>query len=100
MFMPAQKDDAVTASGCKLSHPKMELVYQEYDRSVCSSGMDGKACLLIYGIVIPAGSFVVSGSIVVSNNIISWFEYQGICEESNLNRTLTIFTDSDDQDYD
>lgn len=91
MFIPAQKEEAVTTSGCKLSYPKMELVVQEYDRGVCASGMDGRACLVIYGIVLPAGSFVVSGSIVLSNNIVSWIEYQGRCDESTLNRAVSVF---------
>lgn len=92
MFVPAQKEDTNLSADCKLSYPKMELVAQEYDRSVCGSGMDSKACLLVYGIVLPAGSFVVSGSIVISHNIVRWIEYQGSCEESTLQRAAHFFT--------
>lgn len=34
---------------------------------------------MIQGIAVPAGSFVVSGSIVLIGNTLHWLEYQGRC---------------------
>ena len=35
---------------------------------------------------VSAGSFIISGSIVVSNNTIHWLEYQGTCRDGSLNQ--------------
>jgi len=39
---------------------------------------------MVYGIVIPAGSFVLSGGIILVGNTLHWLEYQGTCEDSAL----------------
>ena len=47
-------------------------------------------CLILFVplITISAGSFVVSGSIVVVGNTIHWIEEQGRCNDSATRRTL------------
>jgi hypothetical protein len=40
------------------------------------------------GVVIPAGSLVVSGSIVLSSNTLRWLEYQGHCDEGVIQKAL------------
>ena len=45
------------------------------------------AIILAWG----ASTFIVSGSIIVSGNILHWAEYQGRCEESELRQfSLTL----------
>ena len=45
-------------------------------------------CLALTGVVIPAGSFVVSGSIVLSSNTLRWLEYQGHCDDGVIQKAL------------
>lgn len=45
-------------------------------------------------ITIPAGSFIVSGSIVVVGNTINWIEQQGRCEESVTRKAVSELIDS------
>ena len=47
------------------------------------------ACLLTMAIVIPVGSLLVSGSIVLVGNSLHWLEYQGRCDESFLKEQVS-----------
>lgn len=62
--------------------------------SVCS----GESCLAIIAAagVVAAGSFIISGSVVVINNTAHWMEYQGTCSDSYLNTKKQNFLDSFD----
>ncbi|MCR8922288.1 hypothetical protein NO559_05860 [Dasania sp. GY-MA-18] len=55
------------------------------------SGHDAKACLAALGIVVPAGSFIISGSIVAANNTLHWLEYHGSCDEGLLKEVARAF---------
>ncbi len=52
-----------------------------------------EACLAVI-LAVSAGSFIVSGSIVLTNNTVHWLEYQGTCSDSYLNTTKQFFLDS------
>ena len=45
-------------------------------------------CLVLMGVVIAAGSLVVSGSIVLSSNTLRWLEYQGHCDDGVIQKAL------------
>ena len=60
--------------------PEWKLTLAEInDVNICqSSAKDAAYCILAIGVVIPAGTFVVSGSIVIVGNTLHWLEYQGM----------------------
>jgi hypothetical protein len=92
-FFPEQIADEATQNACRISAPEWKLTFAEINNvNVCqSSGKDAAYCLLTIGLIVPAGSFVVSGSIVVVGNTLHWLEYQGRCKDSFLNQQLVLF---------
>jgi hypothetical protein len=92
-FFPEKIADSPTQNTCQISTPEWKLTFAEIiDVTVCQgSGKDAAYCLLAVGLVIPAGSFVVSGSIVIVGNTLHWLEYQGRCEDSFLQQQLALF---------
>jgi hypothetical protein len=78
---------------CNLFFPelKLKLNTQAYQpmTSPCVGGGDAVlVCLALMGVVIPAGSLVVSGSIVLSSNTLRWLEYQGHCDDGVIQKAL------------
>jgi len=92
-FVPEKIADDAAQDTCRISTPEWKLTFGEIrDVTVCqSSGRDAAYCLLTIGLVIPAGSLVVSGSIVIVGNTLHWLEYQGKCNNSFLNQQLALF---------
>lgn len=74
------------SQSCKLSTPKLTLEANKMD--IPNKCVD-RLCLVTLGVVVPASSFVLSGSIVVAGNVVRWVEYQGSCEESVLRQMIT-----------
>ena len=52
-----------------------------------------EACLAVI-LAVSAGSVIVSGSIVLTNNTVHWLEYQGSCDDGYLKIALHKFFDS------
>lgn len=52
-----------------------------------------EACLALI-LAVSAGSVVVPGSIVLTNNTIHWLEYQGTCNDGYLKTATRKFLDS------
>lgn len=96
-------------SNCQLVTREWTLDVQglEGDQTVVVDGLSGMMrqcqdpeCLLANlailsaGVVtVSAGSFVVSGSIVVVGNTVHWLEQQGSCDDSFTQRTVSAFVD-------
>jgi hypothetical protein len=83
-FVPKITDEQKYASTCDMVTKNLTLSAQQIEGNLCRSGDDIESCLMIYGIVIPAGSFVISGGITLVGNTLHWLEYQGTCEDSAL----------------
>lgn len=64
----------------------LDLDYKEMSPAACNGGGAEAAavCFAALGIVIPAGSLVVSGSIVLTGNTLHWLEYHGTCDDGLL----------------
>ena len=60
---------------------QLSLTYVELQGNLCGNNTDAAACLFAVGVVIPVGSLLVSGSVVLIGNTLHWLEYQGSCEE-------------------
>ncbi len=61
---------------CKMQTKKLTLSPEEINGKLCDSDSSANACLMFWGVIVPAGSFVVSGSVVLVGNILHWLEYQ------------------------
>ncbi|MBI4809505.1 MAG: hypothetical protein HY799_11240 [Nitrosomonadales bacterium] len=84
-------EDEIAASSCDTYTKSMSLKPVEVNlgRTNCHD----EACLAVI-LAVSAGSLIVSGSIVLTNNTIHWLEYQGSCSDSYLNTTTQRFLDS------
>jgi hypothetical protein len=91
VYFPVSNHDAKSAA-CKTFTNSMSLDAYEIKGFNCG-GSDARDCLAAIAII-PAGSFVISGSIVVSNNTIHWLEYQGTCSDGYLNNAKNMFLNS------
>ena len=69
-----------------------EMVDEAVDEMVhaLSSDCHEPECLLLFAplVAISAGSFILSGSIVVAGNTIHWVEEQGRCDDSATRQVL------------
>lgn len=77
---------------CNLYTKKLELEKTETSGNVqlnCS-GQGCEAVLLAHA-VIPAGSFIVSGSVVVVGNALHWMEREGTCDDGFLKQQMNKF---------
>jgi hypothetical protein len=84
------KDAASATSSCKTYTNSMSLkVYAENIRGTCNTNECAAAALAIF-----AGSAIISGCIVITNNTVHWLEYQGSCTDGYLNTAKQRFLDS------
>jgi hypothetical protein len=78
VFVPRESRTQHYAQKCKMLSRELTLEAEDIHTSGCHSSNDLEVCLLGL-VVIPAASFVVSGSIVLVGNTLHWLEYQGSC---------------------
>jgi hypothetical protein len=91
--VPVSNHDADSAT-CKTFTNSMFLDEKEIKGHIeCPASSDPMVCLVAIAAV-PAGSFIISGSIVVSNNTIHWLEYQGTCSDGYLSKAKDKFLNS------
>lgn len=93
-FVPTVKSPDTTQSACSFYTPEWTLSVKYIDeRNFCrgTHGDDARLCLMTVGVIVPAGSLLVSGSIVLIGNTLHWLEYQGTCEEAEIQQKLRAF---------
>jgi len=81
VFVPKESEKQKYADNCNMFTRQLTLSAQDINGQVCNSGSNAEACLMVYGVVLPIGSFVISGSIVLIGNTLHWLEYQGPCSD-------------------
>lgn len=81
VFVAHESRDQYRRDGCHVSSKKLELGIKEIHtgHSCSGSSEDLTVCLVTYGVIIPVGSLVVSGSVVIVGNILHWIETKGSC---------------------
>ena len=89
--VPVMDKIEATPSTCKTTTQSMSL--KMANENVFVHGNCDQACLAA-ALAVFAGSAIVSGSIVLTNNTVHWLEYQGTCDDSFLNTTKQRFLDS------
>ena len=60
---------------------KLTLSTTEFEVGVSCHGSSEMlaACLVTYGVIVPVGSLIVSGSVVMVGNVLNWIEVQKSC---------------------
>jgi hypothetical protein len=87
VVVPVIDNDTATTN-CKTFTNSMSLkVYAENIH--CNTNECAAAALAIF-----AGSAIISGCIVITNNAVHWLEYQGSCSDGYLNSARQQFLDS------
>ncbi|MCL1125579.1 hypothetical protein [Shewanella surugensis] len=61
-----------------------------------SSQLSG-ICVVTFGLIVPLGSLIVSGSVYVVGNSLHWLEYQGRCDDGAIQQGLALFKMSETQ---
>jgi hypothetical protein len=81
-----------SASACQTTTQSMSL--QMANQNIFARGNCPDRECLAAALAVFAGSAIISGSIVITNNTIHWLEYQGTCSDSYLNVAKQRFLDS------
>ena len=90
-FVPKISDKQKYTGNCNMFTKNLTLSVTEIKGQVCNDAKNNNdlvACLMIFGAIVPATSFVISGSIVLVGKTLHWLEYQGTCEEGIIARAL------------
>ena len=85
-FRPEISENQSYGKDCELKTMKLDLKVG-IAPPVTSMGDCDENCL-IFPVIVSAGSLIVSGSMVLTNNALHWLEYQGKCNLS-LDKFLT-----------
>ena len=86
-FTPKVSDKQTYAKACNMFTKKLDLNMTEIKSISCHGDLD--ACILAYGVVVPAGSLVLSGGVILAGNTLHWLEYQGTCEDGILRKSFS-----------
>ncbi len=78
-FVPKESKDQEYREVCHMQTNKLTLSVEDIKGKLCDSDLDAETCLTAWVVIVPVGSFVVSGSIVFIGNALHWLEYQGKC---------------------
>lgn len=81
VFVAHPSRNQYRSDGCYVSSKKLTLSTTELQVGVSCHGSSEMltACLVTYGVIVPVGTLIVSGSVVVIGNILNWIETQGSC---------------------
>jgi len=81
VFVAQQSVDDDHRADCYVLSKKLNLSTTQVGIGVSCHGSSEMlaACLVTYGVIVPVGSLIVSGSVVIVGNILNWIETQGRC---------------------
>ncbi len=88
VFVPEVAENQKYSDNCNMLTKKLTLSARQIKGQLCDEEGGVEACLMVFGVVVPAGSFVVSGSVVLVGNALHWLERQGPCNEVLVNKGL------------
>jgi|TARA_B110000091_G_C13673080_1_gene414600 hypothetical protein len=80
VFVAQESVDPNSSDDCDVLTKKLILSKDEINTGIsCRGGTpeDLAVCLVAYGVILPVGSLIVSGSVVVVGNALNWIETQG-----------------------
>lgn len=92
VFSPQYAHEQSYADKCNTFTKKLTLSSEQIEHFNINihhpNKNDLSALLVTLGAIIPVGSFIISGSIVLVGNSLHWLEYQGSCEDGLLLRNI------------
>lgn len=95
MFVPEVSEDYQAPVDCELLTKELDLKTHTAEGEIHVRSCGHDQCMVQVAVysVVPVGSFVVSGSIVLVGNTAHWLEKQGRCENSAVQSSLRSFRD-------
>jgi hypothetical protein len=91
-FVPEISEKQKYSSSCHMLTKHLKLSAREIKGNLCDSGDSADACIMTFGVIVPLGSFLISGSVVLVGNTLHWLEAQGPCSRAILNNNHTSST--------
>lgn len=93
VFYPDVSENYQAPANCELATRKLDLKTHTDTNLVITAHCKRDECLVQLAVmaVVPVGSFVVSGSIVLVGNTAHWLEKQGRCDDSAVQSSLRKF---------
>jgi len=85
-FVPVRKPLLATKDDCQMLTRELAL---ESIKITQDGSCSGNSCAIF--IVIPASTFLVSGSIVAIGNTLHWLERNGTCDDGLIKQNLDSF---------
>ena len=86
VFTPVVSHNQPYNRNCDMKTQKLKLSPAQQQQTLRCNHLSPKnailSCIVLEGIILPAGSFIVSSSIVLINNTLHWIEYKGKCDKS------------------
>jgi hypothetical protein len=81
VFVANESQNQYRNDDCHVSSKKLTLSTTEFGVGVSCHGSSEMmaACLVTYGVIVPVGSLILSGSVVMVGNILNWVEVQKSC---------------------
>jgi hypothetical protein len=81
VFVANESQNQYRNDDCHVSSKKLTLSTTEFGVGVSCHGSSEilAACLVAYGVIVPVGSLIVSGSVVMVGNVLNWIEVQKSC---------------------
>lgn len=81
-FVTEETEIVLESEQCRVQQKNLDLKVQSLENTALATCV-GQGCAIAM-LVVPVGSFVASGSVVLANNVINWVEYQGKCNIPEL----------------
>jgi hypothetical protein len=81
VFVANESQNQYRNDDCYVSSKKLTLSTTEFGVGVSCHGSSEMlaACLVTYGVIVPVGSLILSGSVVMVGNVLNWIEVQKSC---------------------
>lgn len=87
-YVPVTKPQLIHNEDCQLISKELQLE----EKQLSSGGAcSGPACSVF--LIIPASTFLVSGSVVLIGNSLHWLEKNGTCSDGLIRKNLEPFID-------
>lgn len=88
-YVPAAKPQAESYGDCQMYTKELELKEEEL---VAGGGAcQGPACVAVA--IVPAASFVISGTVVLIGNTLHWMEKHGTCRDREVKQDVEDYQD-------
>jgi hypothetical protein len=85
-YVPVTKPDLIQDKDCQMLSKELKL---EEKKILSGGACSGAACAAL--VIVPAASFLISGSIVLVGNTLHWLEKNGTCSDGLVKQNFAGF---------